>query len=252
MVEWEDDRGKYLYSVSHMRRTSNHLPTLGCPCSALADPAQRLATTEQSEVMSWTRSILFTRCIVGCVGSLTPSRGMPISANASRGLLHPANVLSCKGDNRSGWESTNSSWPSSNMNSSGAGSSFHGGNMKPFNFDPSRRMISSRVVSLRFDLGGFKPALDGKEEIATPPRPVLRVSSLIFSAFVKSSLHFASSRSFPVLLEARRRACMYSSVALIVASRAAWLENARAAFRSATRAFPSRVSRVGVFMARGV
>ena len=62
--------------------------------------------------------------------------------------------------------------------------------MNPFNFAPSRRMISSRVASFRVDTGGRGPGMPLSPS-GVADRQFL--APLIFSALVSHSLHFASN-----------------------------------------------------------
>lgn len=140
--------------------------TLVCPDSALAVPAHRLATTEQSLVMSCTRSIFLSGIIVGWI----PSEGWfsalrPSTDNTSEGLRQPSKISNCSRPNRNSVGSVNKSGPA---NSSAEGHSCHGGNTNPFNFESCSSIICSRVDSIRVDSGCFSSFLGASSTTPVP------------------------------------------------------------------------------------
>src|SRR5690348_15112712 len=83
------NRSQYLVIYQSQVMYQFPQPTLACPLSALEVTAHRLATTEQSDVISCTRSILPNDAIAGLFGSFLPSRTRFILPRASSGLFQP-------------------------------------------------------------------------------------------------------------------------------------------------------------------
>ncbi len=96
-------RGSGIIRLSTIKIVScqtTHCLTLVCPLCTRAVPAHRLATTEQSVVMSCTRSTVACETIVGpssVFPSSTPSFGVEKSCS---GLFQPSKTSNCELDSR--------------------------------------------------------------------------------------------------------------------------------------------------------
>jgi hypothetical protein len=85
---------------------------------------------------------------------------------------------------------------SDSSNSEGAGADSHGGNLKPFKFDPFQRMICSDFGSSLFEIGSFSfrgrlriSRFGGEGDFSSP---FGSFEALIVSALRTRSLHFES------------------------------------------------------------
>ena len=127
------------------------------------------------------------------------------------------------------------SCPFRSSNSEASGGDFHGGNTAPWSFDPSSKMICSRVVNWRPEKGSFGLVLDinalETEHLLVPCKssPVLRPWFLMCSATSSSARHLRSVRSLLSSSDAKFKARIHNSAASSVAASA----SSRVAARSA-------------------
>lgn len=173
--------------------------------------AQRLATTEQSVVMSCTKSKSCSASIRLRL-SFSWSATLPVAATSSVDRFQPAKTDSCRSDKGKSTVSLNGV----PMKSSGSGSDSHGGKILPWSFEPRRSMFFSLVGSWRTTRGSlrrFSTMLTLSPALATFLRR---------SASEISSLHFCFSLAFSAGILEAPAAFRYSSAAAMAWSRASW------------------------------
>ncbi len=129
--------------------------------------------------------------------------------------------------------------PGCKTNSESPGSPLQGGNTNPCSFEPSSKIICSRVERLRVDLGScnFK-SVPGDATVVgcllalTPTVELVWIAFFRDSAFSSNERHFRSRRCFSSSVFASFNRRTHASVASSVAARTACLERADRVFAS--------------------